>query len=165
MEVKDKIIVCPRCEGDACYENSHTFSTGLEIKSYMCFGCGFSTNSTLMYNSAEYAKVIATLPELYKDIQFIDEKTNLAWFPTVIQEPELGSVFINGTSKDNWEWAAIKATPIPKSEQHKFPIPGLAGRFQEYKSDMTTLRMFGRGGFMDALELIGFFEGKKIVKE
>lgn len=155
--MKDSLVTCNRCKGNACYETDHTFSNGLNIKSYQCMGCGFTTNSTLVEGSNELANSEAQLPELYKDLKFVDQN-NHAWFPCVININEQGMVFANGNSKENWGWAAVKAMPVPENEKTKFPIPGLSGRFYQYKSDMSTLTMFSPKDFMDACDFINLFE-------
>jgi hypothetical protein len=151
----DKIIQCSRCKGDLCYETDHTFSNELNIKSWICMGCGFTSNSTLNLTDENLIQTESLLPELYKDIKFIDDE-GFVWFPSVMNYPDLGVVFVNGTTKDNWSWAAIKNIPVEENEKHKYPIPG-TDKFSKFKSDMESLKEFGQKGFMDALEYINFF--------
>ena len=65
----DKLVVCPRCEGNACYGNKVTE----EITTWHCFGCGFCTNSLMKEGEEFFDKQSTVLPELYKDLLFVDE--------------------------------------------------------------------------------------------
>ena len=41
--MKDNLTICDRCGSDACYIQE----VNNEIKNYMCYGCGFVTNSLM----------------------------------------------------------------------------------------------------------------------
>ena len=65
-----------------------------------------------MIDESELVKATEeVMPELYKDLRFIDYK-NQVWYPTVVNIEDKGTVFINGTTKENWGWAAVKAVPV-----------------------------------------------------
>ena len=141
------MIECPHCGGNACYEQQ----ISEEVTTSFCFGCGYST-STLMVEGGELAnKTLQTSPELYKDVMFIDESKKL-WFPSTVTLPTKGMVFLDGNSKDNWTWAAIKAIEITEEERTKFP------KEQTHKMDMKSIIQFEREDFMEALDSIGFFD-------
>ena len=40
--MQESFIICPRCEGNACHEVSND-----KLIVWSCFGCGFTSNSTL----------------------------------------------------------------------------------------------------------------------
>ena len=146
----DNLIICNHCGSDACYvtENSPT------IKTYSCFGCGFTTNSLMKEEEDFYKEQIEVLPELYKDVLFKD-KEGLMWMPTTINLPQQGMVFYNGTNKENAQWAAVKAVPVTEEEKEKYPLPGKEGQYYEWRMDMTTLKEYPESDFMDALSYIG----------
>lgn len=143
----EAMTICPRCGGNACYEQE------LEggVKTYFCFGCGFSTSTLMVEGSKLVTDTLETSPELYKDLMFVGEN-KLVWFPATITLPEKGMVFVDGTSKDNWRWAAAKATEIEGGEKDKYP------KGQTHKMDMKNIKHYDQRDFMDALEYIGFFE-------
>lgn len=143
----EAMTICPRCGGNACYEQE------LEggVKTYFCFGCGFSTSTLMVEGSKLVADTLEISPELYKDLMFVDEN-KLVWFPATITLPEKGMVFVDGTSKDNWRWAAAKATEIEGGEKEKYP------KGQTHKMDMKNIKYYDQRDFMDALEYVGFFE-------
>jgi hypothetical protein len=64
-------------------------------------------------------------------------------------------VFANGSSVDNWHWAAVKALKVPDNEKQKFPIPGKLGEYYEYRMDMENVEKFKERDYMDALSHIG----------
>jgi len=145
----DNLITCEHCGSDACYviENSP------EIKTYSCFGCGFTTNSLMKEGEEFYTQQLETLPELYKDVMFIDKEGKI-WMPTLINQPKNGMVFYNGTTKENAKWASVKAVKVEETEKEKYPIKGKPGEFYEWRMDMTTMKAFEMKEFMDALEYI-----------
>ena len=73
----DKLVVCPRCEGNACYGNEVTE----EITTWHCFGCGFCTNSLMKEGEEFFDKQRTVLRELYKYLLFVDGN-GLTWNPT-----------------------------------------------------------------------------------
>ena len=147
----DKIIMCPKSGGDLCYETQVT----PEITNWMSLSCGYWTNSLMKEGEEFYNEQMATLPELYKDLAWKDESTELIWLPQTINEPKQGMVFANGTNAQEWKWSAVKAIPVTEEEKYKYPIPKQPGKFYEYRMDMTTIQHFDERDFIDALEYIG----------
>ena len=149
--MKDNLTTCDRCGSDACYiqEVNH------EIKNYMCYGCGFITNSLMKKDEEFFEEQIQTLPELYKELMGEDEDTGLIWMPNTINLPNKGMVFADGKNASNWAWAAVKAIPMPKEEQEKFKAKGKNFKF---KMDMENIKHYPESDFMEALEYIGIFE-------
>jgi hypothetical protein len=145
----DNLIICSHCGSDACYVNEKSS----EIKTYSCFGCGFTTNSLMKEGEEFYQKQLEVLPELYKDVMFKD-KDGLIWMPTTINVPQNGMVFYNGTNKENAKWAAVKAVKVTEEEKEKYPIKNKPGEYYEWRMDMTTIKPFEMKEFMDALSYI-----------
>jgi len=147
---KDKLAICPRCGSDACYEQE----LGADYKIHQCYGCGFTTNTLMTEDSKFLNEQVEVLPELYKDLMHIDENDR-AWFPATITLPGKGMVFADGTDKKNWRWAAIKAKVLTEEEIKSGKYP----KDQTHKMDMQNMTHFDANkGFMDALEIIGFYE-------
>ena len=149
--MKDNLTTCDRCGSDACYvqEVNH------EIKNYMCYGCGFITNSLMKKGEEFFETQMETLPELYKELMGEDEDTGLIWMPNTINLPNKGMVFADGKNGSNWAWAAAKAIPMPEEEQEKFKAKG---KNYKFKMDMENIKHYPEGDFMEALEYIGVFE-------
>ena len=144
--MQDQLTICPRCTSNACYNienNKH--------QTYFCYGCGYFSDSTKIKDSKTLEQFKETLPELYKSLEYYDPETGLLFFPSVINIPTKGMVFVDGTGPLDWKWAAVLAIPIEKSEKKKFP------KGQTHKMDMTTIHHFDEKDFMEALEYIGYF--------
>ena len=75
----DNLIICKHCGSDACY----VVENGPDIKTYSCFGCGFTTNSFMKEGEEFYKQQLEVLPELYKDVIFKDDE-GLMWMPIII---------------------------------------------------------------------------------
>jgi hypothetical protein len=146
----DNLITCDHCGSDACYVEE----VNQDIKTYFCYGCGFQTNSVLKEGESFYEEQLNILPELYKDLLTKDQEGKV-WMPTTINLPQQGMVFANGSSAQNWNWAAVKAVPVTAEEAEKYPIPGKKGEFYSFRMDMTTLKEFPERDFMEALSYIG----------
>jgi len=151
---KDDLITCPCSrKSDAMYE----ISQGPDMKTKICYGCGFNTNSLMKEGETFLEEQLESLPELYKDLMWEDEEGN-KWIPATLNLPQQGMVFINGTSTDNWGWAAVKAVEIPEEDRERFPIPGKEGEFYKHRMDMETMQMFDKYDFIEAMDYAGAFE-------
>lgn len=132
---KDKLTICARCGSDACYEQN----MGADYTIYLCYGCGFTTN-TLMHSESKFLEEqIEVLPELYKDLMYTDDK-GLNWMPSATNNPEKGMVYANGRNAQEWKWTAIKVED---------------GKTK--KMDMKNAKHFDERDYMDALDYIGMF--------
>lgn len=145
--MEEKLIDCPHCGSNACYEQQ----VSEEVKTNFCFGCGFTTSTLMVEGSKLIADSLENSPELYKDLMFIDQDRKV-WFPSTVTLPEKGMVFLDGTSKDNWQWSAVNAIEITDEEKSKYP------QGQTHKMDVKNAKRFDKRDFMDALDTIGFFD-------
>ena len=145
----DNLIICDRCGSDACYVDE----VNQDIKTYFCYGCGFQTNSLMKEGEEFIEKQKEILPELYKDLFHTDDKGKI-WMPSSVNLPQQGMIFANGSSKTQWNWAAVKAIPVTEEEKTKYPIPGKQGQYYEWRMDMTTLKEFPERDYMEALSYI-----------
>ena len=141
----DEIINCPKSGGDLCYKLRVTD----EITNYFSLSCGFWTNSLMTPGSDFFEEQIEMLPELYKDLSWVDEKTGLIWLPTTINEEQLGMVFANGQNSSTWNWAAVKVRPLNDDELKE------VDNKITHKPDMSTMQTFAERDFMEALSYIG----------
>jgi hypothetical protein len=147
----EEIINCPRSGGNLCYK----VQVAPEIYNYMSISCGFWTNSFMTEGHEFYMQQMETLPELYKDLAWIDSETGLIWLPNTINIEDKGMVFANGTNASNWRWAAVKALEIPEEDRENHPIPGKPGEFMKYKMDMKNMQLFEERDYIEALSYIG----------
>lgn len=141
----DKLIICTRCGGDACYTQQITS----EISNYWCYSCGFISNSLMKDGEEYYNEQISTLPSLYLDLKYKDLKDQY-WIPSIINIPDKGMVFAQGNSTDNWKWTAVKAierTAEDKKKNVKHKV--------KWKMDMNNQAFFEERNYIDALTFIG----------
>ena len=143
----DKLTDCKRCGSNACYEQH----INEQLTTWLCMGCGFTTSTVMTEGSQPVKQAVESSPELYKDLLHKDEDGHM-WMPATVTLPAKGMVFIDGSTKENWRWAAVKAIEIVKEEKHKYP------EGQTHKMDMKGARYFNQREFMDALEVIGFYQ-------
>ena len=141
----EKLITCRRCGSDACSEISDD-----KISIWLCMGCGFTTNTYMTDENA--SKIEETLPNLHKDLKFIDDM-GLNWYPNSVTLDDKSMVFADGTSIDDWKWAAVKSVEVKEDEKEKF-------KGATHKADMSTLQHFEERDFMNALEYVGYFRKK-----
>lgn len=147
--MKDQLVECKRCKGNACYEQHIDDTT----TTWLCMGCGFTTSTLMNEGGKVVADLLETSPELYKDLLYVDED-NRVWAPSTITLPGKGMVFIDGNNKDNWKWKAVRAVEITEEDRKLKDYP----KDQTVKMDMQNSKEFGQKEFMDALEVIGFYE-------
>lgn len=148
----DKLTICERCGGDACYVQE----VNNEIKNYMCYGCGFITNSLMKKGEEFFETQMETLPDLYKELMGEDESGKI-WMPNTVNIPNKGMVFADGTGAQNWRWAAVKAVLMDEEEKAKFADKG---KDFEYKMDMENIQHYPEKDFIEALDFIGVFENE-----
>ena len=147
----DELIICPKCGSDACYKQE----VNEKVTNYVCYACGFISNSLMREGEEYWEEQLISLPELYKDLIHRDNN-NQYWIPNTVNQPELGMVFVDGVNMDNWSWAATKAIEVEDKDKLKYPIPGKPGEYYKHKMDMENLKKFDRKrGFIDALSYIG----------
>ena len=148
---KDKLVEGP-FGSNACYEQTFN-QDGKEIKTWLCFGSGFTTSTLMTEGSKIVNDLLETSPELYKDLLHTD-KENRVWAPATISLPEKGMVFLDGTSKEEWQWAAVKSIPITEEDRKVKQFP----KDQTHKMDMQNMKHFEQRDFMTALEHIDFYK-------
>lgn len=146
--MNDNLITCKRCGGNACYEQ-HLPDGNI---TWLCMGCGFTTSTLMEEGSPTVNTLVETSPELYKDLFYTDD-TKKVWAPSTVTLPNQGMVFLNGTSKEDWVWSAVKAIPITEEDRKEKNFPA----DQTHKMDMQNMKAFEQKDFMDAMEYIGAF--------
>ena len=145
----NKLIECTRCGSDACFHQEIDSNNFIEY----CMGCGFQNNSLMTIGSKFLEEQLEILPEIYKELVTEDEHGKI-WIPSYTHVDGKGTIFANGTSKDNWKWNAAQMIEISEEEQYKYPIPGEKDKFYKERVDMKTLKEFDEKNFIDALEYI-----------
>ena len=127
--MKELLTVCPRCNSNACSEISND-----KLIVWNCFGCGFTSNSTLIEKNIETTEEV--LPELYKALRFKSVE-GLHWYPMSVILENKAMVFAEGKTVEDWKWSAVQS--------------------KDGKPDMSTKKEYIESDFMEALDYIGYF--------
>ena len=177
---EDKLVICPCCGGNACYESEFTTQEG-PLKTWLCMTCGHTTNTTMKEGSEALEQTLELTADLIRDLR--QDHDGLAWFPTAITMPEKGMIFPESikvkdvkktynkneetgimeeiskeeTPRLDWGWTVVKAIDIPEKDQNKYPDPKNPGTIYKKRMDMKNLKRFGKLEFMDAAEELGMF--------
>jgi transcription elongation factor Elf1 len=161
----DKLIDCPCCNSNACYESEFTTQEG-KVTTWLCMTCGMTTNTSMTEDSELLKESFEVTAEIIKDNKQIHD--GLVWLLTVITMPDKGMIFpepIKDSStlegKPDWQWTVVKSIPVPEEDQEKYPIPNKPGEFYKTKMDMESVKRFGKLEFMDAAEELGMFGNLK----
>ena len=148
----ESVIDCPICyDSDACFEDTQE-----KFKSYMCFNCGFMSNSH--YTEGNLDKVENT-SQLVNDLKFFDEERKIYWYPSIVNMGPKGIIFPEGDIK-SWVWKYAEVVEVEENE--KYPIPGEEGEFYESKLDVENAEIFGQYKFLDACVAMGITTAEKV---
>src|SRR5210317_2531410 len=145
---RDQLTKCNRCSGYACYTQKVT----PELSTYWCYGCGFISNDLMKEGEEYFTQQTTGLPDLYLDLLYKDED-NKYWMPSMVNLPEQGMVFAQGTSLIEWRWTAVKA--VKRTEEDKKKNPKVKS---DWKMDMSNQKHYGEKDYMEALDYIGIFK-------
>ena len=145
----EKIIDCPVCfNTDQCFEEVQK-----DYSSFLCFHCGFMSDSRYQLGSLEMIDNLKNSPKLVQETKFEDTERNIMWFPSVINMGELGMIFPEGTPEE-YVWRYAKVIDIPEAEQEKFN--NYAKRL-----DVENAMTFGQYEFVKACEEMGITRDMK----
>ena len=140
----DDLIECTRCGSDAAYKQEVNEKINIEF----CYGCGFQHNTLMTSGSQFMEEQLSVLPDLYKTLMGEEKENGKIWMPSYINVDGKGMVFVDGTGRDNWAWAGVKATEVKEDEAEKF-------KGAKYKPDMSTIKHFKERDYIEALSYIG----------
>ncbi len=158
IEAIPQQVTCPHCGSGNCFEEgAHLDLEAAMVYSYMCMGCGYTTTTINKPSHPLVKEYEETTAQIIKDLKWIDPQTGLIWYPTVLNFPNSGMIFPEGTGPDDWCWVAAPAVDIPQSEQSKYPIPGGSG-FYTRKIDMGVAKRFKSDEFNQACKSIGLIK-------
>jgi len=139
----ESVITCPVCwDNNQCFEEvQETFS------SYLCFHCGFMSDSRYEVDSLQLLDNLKKSPKLVQKLKVEDKERNIMWFPSVINMGELGMIFPEGTPED-YVWKYAKVIDIPEEERHKYDN-------YDKRLDVDGAFTFSQNEFMKACDEMG----------
>jgi hypothetical protein len=148
MEEKTK---CPLCEDlhNNCFVE-RTEVEGLPFESYMCFGCGMTTNSYMAIDSNKLEELTKNNTQLMNDLKIMDEERGLIWFPSVVNMGEKGIIYPDGVKTD-WNWHYAKVVDVPEEERKQY-------EGHDKRLDIENPEVFGQFEFMKACQAMGIIK-------
>ena len=148
----ERVIICPRClDTDHCFEEvQETYS------SYLCFSCGFMSDSRYSVGSLELIDNLKKSPKLVQDTAFEDEKRNIIWFPSVVNMGDLGMIFPEGTPEE-YVWRYAKVIEIPEEERDQY-------NNYDRRLDVDNAETYERNDFKTAIDKFYSIMGQEFKK-
>ena len=143
----ERVIDCPICyDSDTCFEDIQE-----KFKSYMCFNCGFMSNTAY---TEENSDKVENTSQLVEELKFFDEERKIYWFPSVVNMGPKGIIFPEGNI-ENWVWKYAEVVEISKEERDQYPVPNKDGEFYKEKLDVENAETYGQYEFLKACKKMG----------
>jgi len=140
----ERVIDCPVCyDVDRCFEDVQE-----EFNSYLCFNCGFMSDSRYKIGSLVLIENLKKSPQLVQDLQFEDKDREIVWFPAVINMGERGIIFPEGKTKAKYVWKYAKVVEIPEEERKDY-------NNYDKRLDIDNAKSYGMYGFLEACKEMG----------
>ena len=140
-------ITCPCClDSKQCFEEKVDIEN---FSSFICFNCGFMSNTTYTRDSEALNKMEASSSELMKEIKFFDYEREIFWFPTILNMGKFGMIYPEG-KKDNWNWKLAEVRELSEEEQQDPQYEG-----HEHTLDIDNAKEYGQHEFVDACKKMG----------
>ena len=143
-------ITCPNC-----FDSNQCFEDKLEVEnfsSYMCFNCGFASNSLYVNDSDSLKKVQDSSTELMREVSMYDYDRKVHWFPSILNMGKMGMIYPEGT-KNNWIWKLAEVRKLSPEEQQDPQYKG-----HEHTLDMENAKEYGQYEFLDACKEMGIIK-------
>ena len=121
----------------------------MDFKSYMCFNCGFTSNSAHTKGSDALKKAEDSSTELMREISLFDYDRKITWIPTTLNMGKLGIIFPEGT-KNNWNWKLVEVRKLTPEEQKDPMYEG-----HEHTLDLENAKTYGQYEFLNACKEMG----------
>jgi hypothetical protein len=115
--------------------------------SYLCFNCGFMSDSRYETDSIFLIENLKKSPKLVQDTKFEDKERGIVWFPAVINMGELGIIFPEGRPS-NYSWKYAKVIEIPEEERVNYDN-------YDRRLDVENAEEFAKHEFLKACEQMG----------
>ena len=144
-EVKTK---CPNCfTENQCFEESTEHFT-----SYICFKCGFTSNSYYKNDTEELKKAVESSTQLMNEISVFDYDRKITWFPSVLNMGKLGVIYPEGTENE-WVYKLAQVRPLTELEKKDDKYQG-----HDQILDVENAETFGQYEFLEACQKMGIIK-------
>tara|TARA_Y100000992_G_scaffold151070_1_gene100768 strand:- start:123 stop:617 length:495 start_codon:yes stop_codon:yes gene_type:complete len=159
MKVKPNVnetkITCPVCLSKNCFEETFEKDDN-SFSSYMCFRCGFSSNSQYTHDSPDTENIRKSSTALINEVSFYDEEREILWFPTVLNMGNFGMIYPDGVP-NNWNYKFAKVRKLSQLEK-KDP------KYNGYENvlDVENAKIYGQHDFLEACQDMGIITDEHI---
>jgi hypothetical protein len=145
MESKTNCPLCKELHNNCFLEQTEI--DGEPFESYMCFGCGMTTNSYFSMESEKLEEMVENNTQLMNDLKIMDDERGLIWFPSIVNMGERGLIYPDGKLTD-WYWHYAKIVDVPEDERDQYDG-------HDKRLDLENPQKFGQFEFMDACKAMG----------
>ena len=145
-------ITCPNCfNEEKCFEDVQE-QDGKSFSSYMCFNCGYTSNTAYKWDSPELKKAQTGATQLMNDIALYDEEREIMWFPSVLNMGKLGVIYPEGTENE-WVYKLAQVRPLTELEKKDDKYKG-----HDQILDVENAETFGQYEFLEACQKMGIIK-------
>ena len=123
---------------------------GEPFESFLCFGCGMTTNSYMAIDNDKLEELTKNNTQLMNDLKLMDEERGLIWFPSVVNMGEKGLIYPDGVAND-WYWNYAKVIDVPEEERENY-------EGHDKRLDIENPEVFGQYEFMGACQAMGIIK-------
>ena len=142
----ERVIDCPVCfDTDNCFEDIQE-----NYNSYLCFHCGFMSDSRYQLDSLETIENMKNAPKLVREIKYEDKERNIYWYPSVINMGKLGIIFPEG-APDKYVWKYAKIVDVPEEQRAIYEN-------HTQRLDIENAESYSKYDFMSACKAMGITE-------
>lgn len=139
----ERVIDCPHCKDtDSCFEEIQE-----DFSSFMCFSCGYMSDSRFEHDSLQTIENEKVTPKLVTDLKFHDIERNIIWYPSVVNMGTLGMIYPEGIP-NNWSWKYAKVIDIPEEERKNYDN-------YTQRLDIENAKTFDKNDFLSACKEMG----------
>ena len=139
----ERVITCPNCfDNDKCFEDMQE-----EFNSYLCFSCGYMSDSRYKKDSINLIESLKRSPKLVQETQFYDKERDIVWFLSILNMGELGVIYPEGDEKD-YVWKYAKLVDIPEDERANYDG-------HEKRLDVDNATTYNKENFLQACKDMG----------
>ena len=148
----ERVIDCPHCKDtDSCFEEVQ-----VEFSSFMCFKCGFMSDSRFEKDSLQAIENEKNTPKLVTELKFHDRERDIIWYPSVINMGQLGLIFPEG-HPSSWSWRYAPVVEVIEDEKEEY-----GGH--THRLDMENALVFDKNDFLSACKEMGITKDLKVEK-
>tara|TARA_Y100000310_G_C20557898_1_gene751499 strand:- start:724 stop:1161 length:438 start_codon:yes stop_codon:yes gene_type:complete len=139
----ERVVTCAYCSDESrCFADKQD-----DYESFMCFNCGFMSDSRFTKDYTEMVEKEKAQPKLINQLKYFDEEREVYWYPSVVNMGRRGIIFPEGDEK-KWVWKYAKVVSVPIAEQDKY-------EGHDARLDMENASSYNKYNFLQACKDMG----------